>query len=278
MQTTKIDPASLRHIGVLMISHQDRHSLLGKTEAPDVSLGDNHWDTAGFLYPGVKDPSQARVRVAISPDGYLYAEKSPKIPSDTRIFIIARLDLTGDNREDHIRRLMPTNTDPMTIQDFAAIAGELPPAPTPAPKDIIAQAWHHLREPQHLTQMDVDHAVRKVARELAQASAVDMGPDSCTAVLGKNFSITGHDTIRTDDGPITHGFVITHNGPNARRATAVIGAKGDHLSPPAVRHPEHPGITEEWTPDQGDQETWLMNRLRHNVANFLKVHGEDQRP
>ena len=278
MQTTQNSPAYLRDLGVLMISHQDRHSLLGHTDAPDIDLGDNHRDTAGFLYPRVDDPSLARVRVAISPNGYLYAEKCPRTPGDARIFIIARLDLSGENRQDQIRRLTSANTSPMTIQEFAAIAGELNPVPAPAHRDIIAQAWSHLREPQHLTQLEVHHVVCRVATELAEAADVKMEPNSCNAALGRNFTITGHNAIQTPEGPLTHGFVITHSGPDARHPTAVIAARGSHLSPPAVRNPHQPGIIEEWTPERGDQETWLMNKLRTNVANFLKLHGTNQRP
>ena len=58
----------------------------------------------------------------------------------------------------------------------------------------------------------------------------------------------------------------------------MIAARGSQLSPPAVRNPHQPGITEEWTPERGDQETWLTNKLRTNVANFLKLHGTNQWP
>ena len=216
MQSNQHGPAYLRDLGVLMISHQDRDSLLGQTDAPDIDLGDNHWDTAGFLYPRVDDPSLATVRVAISPQGYLYAEKCPRTPGDTRIFLIARLDPGAENRQDQIRRLTPANTSPMTIQEFAAIARELNPNPPPAHRDIIAQAWDHLREPQHLTQLEVHHIVCSVATELADAAAVEMEPNSCSATLGRNFTITGHEAIQTPEGPLNHGFVITHSGPDAR--------------------------------------------------------------
>ena len=280
-QATQNDLGPPHNPGLLMTTHPDRDTLAQGYNGPEgeeISLGTHHRDTGGHLYPRSTDLSLATIKVAVTPGGYVYAERSPLAPLDRMIFIIGRVNLSDERRDDTIRRLTPKNADPMTIQDFAAIVDNINPPPHPAPTDIIAHAWQNLREPRHMAQRDINNAVCRVAQELADQSGVTLDENSCTAALGKQFTIRGHHALQTPDGPITQGFVITHTGRDSRRATAVIGAKGDHLSPPSVRHPNFPDMTEEWTPDQGDQETWLINRLRSNVANFVRLHGLNQRP
>lgn len=135
--------------------------------------------------------------------------------------------------------------------------------------NVIAQAWDTVQEQKNLSQKDVDRIVRAVAQETADLAQIKLDQDFQTIDLGKGFSITNQTHIETPDGPLTQGFVIARSA-NGRDITAVIGAApGQASQPPALRDPQTPSITIPWTPEDGDQEEWMLNALRSRVAQFL---------